>query len=73
MTDLHMQQRGSPSTNPVALKQDETAKLSKQLGHHPDLLDTYNSCTVSYGTHSVGGLPINDFICAAKINAAQTL
>lgn len=112
MTDLHMQQCGTPSADPVALEQDETAKLSKQLDpvwqldsdkkiithtysfknyyqtmafvnviaqiahqqdHHPDLLVTYNSCTVTYSTHSVDGLSINDFICAAKINAAQTL
>lgn len=41
--------------------------------HHPDLLIGYSRCTVQYHTHSVnqghGGLSINDFICAAKIDA----
>ena len=37
--------------------------------HHPDLLVSYNRCTVRFNTHSVGGLSINDFICAAKVDA----
>lgn len=37
--------------------------------HHPDLTVTYSACTVRYNTHSVGGLSINDFICAARIDA----
>ena len=37
--------------------------------HHPDLLVTYNRCTVRFNTHSVGGVSINDFICAAKVDA----
>jgi 4a-hydroxytetrahydrobiopterin dehydratase len=49
------------------------AQIAHQQDHHPDLLITYNRCTVTYSTHSVGGLSLNDFICAAKINAAQTI
>ncbi len=49
------------------------AQIAHQQNHHPDLLVSYNRCTVTYSTHSVGGLSINDFICAAKINAAQNL
>jgi 4a-hydroxytetrahydrobiopterin dehydratase len=37
--------------------------------HHPDLLVTYSRCTVRFNTHSVGGISINDFICAAKLDA----
>jgi 4a-hydroxytetrahydrobiopterin dehydratase len=37
--------------------------------HHPDLSLGYNHCTVRYSTHSVHGLSINDFICAAKVDA----
>jgi 4a-hydroxytetrahydrobiopterin dehydratase len=41
--------------------------------HHPELVATYNRCTVKFDTHSVnggrGGLSENDFICAAKVNA----
>jgi 4a-hydroxytetrahydrobiopterin dehydratase len=36
--------------------------------HHPDLLVSYNRCTVRFNTHSVGGISINDFICAAKVD-----
>jgi 4a-hydroxytetrahydrobiopterin dehydratase len=37
--------------------------------HHPDLLVSYNRCTVRFNTHAVGGLSVNDFICAAKVDA----
>ena len=37
--------------------------------HHPDLQVGYNRCTVRFNTHSVGGISINDFICAAKVDA----
>ncbi len=49
------------------------AQIAHQQNHHPDLLVSYNQCTITYSTHSVGGLSVNDFICAAKINAAQNL
>lgn len=46
------------------------AWMTHQQDHHPDLAVTYNSCTVSYCTHSAGGnLTNNDFICAAKADA----
>jgi 4a-hydroxytetrahydrobiopterin dehydratase len=34
--------------------------------HHPDLHVTYDRCVVRFNTHSVNGVSINDFICAAK-------
>jgi 4a-hydroxytetrahydrobiopterin dehydratase len=37
--------------------------------HHPDLAVGYGRCTVRFHTHSVGGISINDFICAAKVDA----
>lgn len=49
------------------------AQIAHQQDHHPDLAVSYNRCTVTYTTHSVGGLSIKDFICAAKINVAQNL
>ncbi len=36
--------------------------------HHPDIQVSYNKCVVRFSTHSVNGLSVNDFICAAKIN-----
>ena len=40
--------------------------------HHPDLAVGYSRCTVRFNTHSVGGISINDFICAAKVDALQS-
>ena len=37
--------------------------------HHPDVSFGYNRCVLRFNTHSVGGVSINDFICAAKVNA----
>lgn len=37
--------------------------------HHPDLMLSYGRCTVRFNTHSVAGISINDFICAAKVDA----
>jgi len=37
--------------------------------HHPDLAVSYSRCTVRFNTHSVGGISVNDFICAAKVDA----
>lgn len=45
------------------------AWIANQEDHHPDLEAGYNRCTVRYSTHAVGGLSLNDFICAAKIDA----
>ena len=46
------------------------AWMTHRQDHHPDLAVTFNSCTVSYSTHSAGGkLTNNDFICAAKADA----
>ena len=37
--------------------------------HHPDMKVSYPSCTVYFSTHDVGGLSLNDFICAAKVDS----
>lgn len=37
--------------------------------HHPDLEVGYARCRVTYSTHDVGGLSLNDFICAARAEA----
>lgn len=49
------------------------AQIAHLQDHHPDMLISYNRCTVTYSTHSVNGLSIKDFICAAKIDTAQDL
>jgi 4a-hydroxytetrahydrobiopterin dehydratase len=44
------------------------AYIANTEDHHPDLEVGYDYCRVTYSTHSVGGLSINDFICAAKLD-----
>lgn len=45
------------------------AEIAHAQDHHPDMLVGYNACTVSYTTHSRGGLTLNDAICAAQVSA----
>ena len=44
------------------------AWIAHQTDHHPDLEVGYSRCLVQYTTHAIGGLSINDFICAARID-----
>ena len=43
------------------------AYVAQREDHHPDLRVGYAECTVTYGTHSAGGVTLNDAICAAKV------
>ena len=45
------------------------AWICNTADHHPELAISYDRCTVRFNTHSVGGISINDFICAAKADA----
>ena len=45
------------------------AWIAHRQDHHPDLTVGYSRVTVRFGTHSVGGLSLNDFICAARVDA----
>lgn len=45
------------------------AWVAEREDHHPDLLVRWGRCTVRFNTHSVGGISLNDFICAAKADA----
>lgn len=45
------------------------AWIAHREDHHPDLSVHYNRCRVAFSTHSVQGISLNDFICAAKITA----
>jgi 4a-hydroxytetrahydrobiopterin dehydratase len=44
------------------------AWIAHREDHHPDLAVSYSRCTVRFNTHSVGGISINDFICAAQVD-----
>lgn len=43
--------------------------MANRQDHHPDLEVGYNRCLVTWSTHDVGGLSMNDFICAARVEA----
>jgi 4a-hydroxytetrahydrobiopterin dehydratase len=42
------------------------AAMAEAENHHPELIIGYGRCTVRYHTHDVGGLSLNDLICAAR-------
>jgi 4a-hydroxytetrahydrobiopterin dehydratase len=44
------------------------AWISHHEDHHPVMVVSYDTCTISYSTDSIGGLSQNDFICAAKVD-----
>ena len=44
------------------------AYIANSEDHHPDLGVGYDYCHVTFSTHSIGGLSVNDFICAAKLD-----
>jgi 4a-hydroxytetrahydrobiopterin dehydratase len=48
------------------------AFIAHNEDHHPDLGVHYGKVVVRYSTHDVGGLSMNDFICAAKVQSLPT-
>jgi 4a-hydroxytetrahydrobiopterin dehydratase len=42
------------------------AYIANRENHHPDLNLGYNYCEVTWTTHALKGLSMNDFICASK-------
>ena len=49
------------------------AMVAHQQDHHPEMIVNYNTCRVEFSTHSVGGLSLNDFICAAKVDGTLNI
>ena len=45
------------------------AEIAHAQDHHPDMMVGYDAVTLSFTTHSAGGLSVNDFICAAQVSA----
>ena len=45
------------------------AYVAHAQDHHPELSVHYNRVQVRFSTHDVGGLSLNDFVCAAKVDA----
>ena len=47
---------------------DAVADIAEDENHHPTIHNTYNKVKLELTTHKVGGLSMNDFILAAKID-----
>jgi len=42
--------------------------MANHEDHHPDIEAGYGHCQLLWSTHDVGGLSLNDFICAARVD-----
>jgi 4a-hydroxytetrahydrobiopterin dehydratase len=49
---------------------DKIGALAEEEGHHPALLTEWGKTTVTWWTHKIKGLHRNDFVMAAKTDAA---
>ncbi len=47
---------------------NRVAGLAEREEHHPDMHVSYSRVKLELSTHAIGGLSMNDFIMAAKIN-----
>jgi 4a-hydroxytetrahydrobiopterin dehydratase len=47
---------------------NKVAAASNEQDHHPDIGISYNVVQLTLSTHKIGGLSLNDFILAAKID-----
>lgn len=50
---------------------NKIADLAEEEDHHPNIFNSYNRVTITLFTHSIGGLSINDFIMASKIELLE--
>ena len=44
--------------------------IAEEVQHHPKLVTEWGSCEVSWWSHEMGGLHRNDYILAARTDAA---
>ena len=47
---------------------NRVAGVAQEQDHHPDIGISYNVVQLTLSTHKIGGLSLNDFILAAKID-----
>lgn len=48
---------------------NRVGELAEAEGHHPELITRWGEVTVSWWTHSIQGVHLNDFIMAARSGA----
>ena len=49
---------------------NRVGELAEEQGHHPALLTEWGRVTVTWWTHKIRNLHVNDFVMAAKTDAA---
>ncbi|MDO5059485.1 MAG: 4a-hydroxytetrahydrobiopterin dehydratase [Neisseria sp.] len=49
------------------------ADLAEAEGHHPGIFTEWGKVTVTWWSHSIGGLHRNDFIMAAKTDGLESV
>ncbi|HEX9019799.1 MAG TPA: 4a-hydroxytetrahydrobiopterin dehydratase [Nitrospirota bacterium] len=47
---------------------NRVAAVANEQDHHPDIVISYNRVQLTLSTHKIGGLSMNDFVLAAKID-----
>ncbi len=47
---------------------NRVGELAEEIGHHPDIELSWGRVKLTVFTHKIGGLSLNDFILAAKID-----
>lgn len=52
---------------------NQVGKIAEAENHHPVLKTEWGKVTVTWWTHKIGGLHLNDFIMAAKTDQQYTL
>jgi 4a-hydroxytetrahydrobiopterin dehydratase len=51
---------------------NKVGEIAEQEGHHPDILLGWGKVVVQLTTHDAGGLTLNDFIMASKIEQLKS-
>lgn len=52
---------------------NQIGTIAEQEDHHPAILTEWGKVTVSWWTHKIGGLHVNDFIMAAKTDELMAI
>ena len=50
---------------------NDVGHIAEDEGHHPDLFLSWGQVKIQLWTHKIGGLSKNDFVMAAKCDAAH--
>jgi len=46
---------------------NKVGEIAETEGHHPDIVLSWGKVDITLTTHAIGGLSVNDFILAAKV------